>query len=136
MRISNKRTSNLALAASLVALSALGTGCELIVDFNRALIEGGVDGAFVYVDAGDAGDASLVDAVTDAAIVVPDAVSDVRYVDATPDAHRAVEAATDARHDVGVDAKVVDSTVGPDGTHADSASPTDAKGSTKTDAKG
>ncbi len=133
MRISKKRTANLVLAASTLVLGSLGTGCELIVDFNRALIEAGADAPFAFVDAGDA---SITDAVSNAdAIVVPDAVTDVVYVEGATDAHHAVDASTDARHDGGVDARgdstTKDGGAVPDAAHVDSKAPSDANSDTR-----
>jgi hypothetical protein len=107
--------------ALLVSIAASSAGCQLIVDFNRALIDGGtVDGAF-----SDAGDAA-VDAGVDV-LAIPDAVSDVRYVDGT--------GATDTgAHDATVDGKA-DATVDGAGGDANTDGHTDAgAGDAKADA--
>jgi hypothetical protein len=84
---------SLAVAGLAVALS----GCQLIVDFNRALIEGGVDGAFYDANFETGVDAGVdADATIDAP-VVPDAVTDVVYVDGHP---AGGGDAADARSDV------------------------------------
>jgi len=95
MSISTKRSRirTFAVAVSILTLGTLSAGCELAVDFNRALIEGGTDAAFF--DAGDAG-TSAVDAGVDA-LPVPDAVADVVFSDASPvNADARADAATDA----------------------------------------
>jgi hypothetical protein len=106
MSMSIKRTASLAALPLAFALSGLGTGCELIVDFNRSLIEGGADGGFSYVDAGDA---SAFDASVPDVIQVPDSDMDVTYGDGSvspsPDGSR--DAPSDSVSDV-MDATTAD----------------------------
>ena len=68
------RTKSLSV---LVALAVMSSGCELILDFNRNLIDSGAGDATFVDSSADAG----VDAKVDA-LVVPDAVSDVVFTDA------------------------------------------------------
>ena len=78
-------TKSPAVTFALVALFApLASGCELILNFNRGLIDGGgVDVAF--------NDAALSDAGLDGsadALIVPEAASDALLGDALPDSPR------------------------------------------------
>jgi len=91
----------LGLTVAVASLAALSAGCELIVDFNRALIEGGVD-ASVF-DAGDAGFDAGIDSGVDA-LVVPEAQADVVFVDSTSDAHSHMDAKVDSTVDATLDA--------------------------------
>jgi hypothetical protein len=86
-------------------------GCQLILNFDRSLIEAGVDGQFFDgtsgEDAGDAGDATVSDAAADVTsdIVVPDAVADVFFQEAAHDApHDVTVHETSTTHEAGLDA--------------------------------
>jgi len=128
--------------AAVVVLAALSGGCQLIVDFNRGLIDSGtVDGSF-----NDTG-APAVDAGMDV-LPVPDAVGDVHYVesstsadtgahdatldvaadatgdaraDASGDAHTGTDAKADAEHDALSDTSKADAPVDA-GTKSDAVS--------------
>ncbi len=94
----------------VACVASLTTGCELLVDFDRSLIDGGsddgsiVDGAMPPADATpgpDGGDTGTVDATPmDAAL---DATSPDGSVDSGPDASP-LDSAPDAPADSGVDA--------------------------------
>jgi hypothetical protein len=75
-----KRFPKVARVGVLAVLCGGSGGCQLIVDFNRGLIDSGtVDGSFF--DAGDAGFDAGVDALG-----VPDAQGDVLFLDGPVDA--------------------------------------------------
>jgi hypothetical protein len=136
---SNSTTRLVASAVAIVVLGALSAGCEIIVDFNRALIEGGVDGSFSTPETGsadDAGDGGVlaVDSGSDGGLGVPDAVADVAFSDVscgtcTKDSS-VVDAPVDSGHDATVDATIDGASDAP----ADSAH--DATGDSAHDALG
>jgi hypothetical protein len=96
MRTMRKKETRVKCLAAVAVLAASSAGCQLIVDFNRGLIDAGtVDGSFS--DTGAPG----VDAGKDA-LPVPDAVGDVVYVDGRVAAH---DATMDANGDANGDAK-------------------------------
>jgi len=133
------------VVVSIAALGVLSAGCEIIVDFNRALIEGGVDGSF-STDGGssvpDTG-TSVPDAAVDG-LAVPDAVADVVFVEtscgtcvdakatpdavAIPDAHAGTDATTDAHSDGAASDAHADGAT--DAAHPDAASDAHADGAT------
>jgi hypothetical protein len=98
------RASRSLLLGALACLAAASVGCEIIVDFNRSLIEGGVDATFT-----DAGDATLADSTVDV-FVGTDATSD-----ATGDTGH--DAGHDTGHDAGVDSGVSHVDSGTDSAH-------------------
>jgi hypothetical protein len=121
--------SLLVLTPVVLMLGSLSAGCQLIVDFNRGLIDSGtIEGGF------DDASESFPDAGDDA-LGVPDAVGDVvfsdsshpvdaRAGDADANADATVDAHSDAQSDAGADA-ASDGTV--HDAHADSAA-SDAHG--------
>ena len=130
--LTTHRLRLLVVAVTFATLAVASTGCEILLSFNRALIdsgiEGGLDGPSGLVDAGfDAGDAS--DAAVDA-LIVPDAVADVDHVEAssTPDAGATIDAGDAGHGDAGhLDATSHDATAtdASGDAHADGTTPHD-----------
>jgi len=79
-----------------LALTLSAGGCQLILNFDRSLIDAGVDASTF-----DAGDATIADAGHDGGsdVVIPDAVNDVVFTDVV---------SQDSGHDSGHDASAGD----------------------------